>query len=72
MAHEISSMLIYQNISLDDACEIALKEKLNPFGGHAGLIAIDKDCNIKLIHNAERMYRAFKKSDGNKEISLYK
>ncbi len=71
VAHEISSMLLYKGISLEEACEKTMEEKLNPFGGHAGLIAIDKDCNVKFIFNAERMYRGFKCSDGSFEISLY-
>lgn len=71
VAHEVSSMLLYQGINLEQACDKAMEEKLNPFGGHAGLIAIDKSCNIKFIHNSDRMYKGFMCSDGRKEVSLY-
>ncbi|MBA3899290.1 MAG: isoaspartyl peptidase/L-asparaginase [Bacteroidetes bacterium] len=71
VAHEISSMLLYQGINLGQACENAMGKILNPFGGDAGLIAIDKDCNVKIIHNAVRMYKGFRCSDGRREVSLY-
>jgi beta-aspartyl-peptidase (threonine type) len=61
-AHEISALLQYKKISLKRASEKVLLEKLNPFGGHAGLVAIDKHANVRCVHNTERMYRAWKVS----------
>jgi L-asparaginase / beta-aspartyl-peptidase len=71
VAHEISSMLLYGKLDLEQACEKTIEGILNPFGGHAGLVAMDKDCNIKFVFNTIRMYRGFKKSDGSSEVSLY-
>ncbi len=70
-AHEISCMLEFQKISLEEACEKMMQEKLTPFGGHAGLIALDREGNYKCVHNAERMYRAWMKSGEQIEAWLY-
>ncbi|HET6245171.1 MAG: isoaspartyl peptidase/L-asparaginase [Bacteroidetes bacterium] len=71
VAHEISSMLLYHNIDLNQACEKTMKEKLTPFGGHAGLVAMDKEGNVKFIHNSHRMYRGYKGSGEKTLIELY-
>jgi len=70
-AHEISALLEYKKISLKEASEKVLLEKLNPFGGHAGLVAIDKYANVRYIHNTERMYRAWKVSGEKLQADLY-
>ena len=71
VAHEISSLLLYQQIDLNSACEKTMLEKLNPFGGHAGFVAIDKEGTVKFIHNSERMYRGQKISGEQTIIGLY-
>jgi L-asparaginase / beta-aspartyl-peptidase len=70
-AHEISSLLKYKGMDLSEACEKMLQEKLTPFGGHAGLVAIDTEGSIKYVFNTERMYRAWRDTSGQVTIKLY-
>ena len=58
-AHEISALLKYGKMSLADACEKTMQEKVTPFGGQAGLVALDHEGNIKYVFNTKRMYRGW-------------
>ena len=71
VAYDISCLMEYKGLSLNEACEIVVKQKLVKTGGEGGLIAIDSKGNIELSFNSEGMYRAFKKSDGENFIGIY-
>ncbi len=72
VAHDISCLMEYKDLSLQVACDILVYDKLIKIGGEGGLIAIDKAGNIYMPFNSDGMYRAFKKSDGTGEIKIYK
>lgn len=56
---------------VDAAHEVVIK-KLVTVGGEGGLIAIDTKGNITMSFNSAGMYRGFMKSDGTKDILIYK
>lgn len=72
VAYDVSAMMEYKNLSLEKAADKIVNEKLKNDGGEGGLIAIDKDGNISMPFNTPGMYRAFKKSSGEKELLIYK
>jgi L-asparaginase / beta-aspartyl-peptidase len=61
VAYDISCLMEYKGLSLKDACEIVVHQKLVKLGGEGGLIALDSRGNIELSFNSEGMYRAAKK-----------
>ena len=63
-AKDISDMMLYKNISLEEATNEAIK-KLSAIDGSGGLIAIDKDGNICMPMNTTGMYRASYRSIDN-------
>ena len=71
-AYDVSALMEYRKLSLEDACRIAVHEKLNAIKGEGGLIAIDKNNNICLSFNSEGMYRAFTKNGKDIYIEIYK
>ena len=71
VAYDISSQIEYKKISIDLAAKNTLK-KVKDLGGNGGVIGIDKNGNILMDFNTEGMYRGYKKSDGESEISIYK
>ena len=71
VAYDISSQIEYKKISIDLAAKNTLK-KVKDLGGSGGVIGIDKNGNILMDFNTEGMYRGYKKSDGESEISIYK
>lgn len=71
VAYDISCLMEYKNLTLKEACEIVVQQKLVKIGGEGGLIALDAKGNIELPFNSEGMYRAMKKSDGELYIGIY-
>jgi len=72
VAYDISCLIEYKGLSLEEACRIVVMEKLVKLGGEGGLIAIDKMGNISLPFNSEGMYRASMKSGEEEYIAIYK
>ncbi|MEO8146399.1 MAG: isoaspartyl peptidase/L-asparaginase [Bacteroidia bacterium] len=72
VAYDVACLMEYKNLSLHDACNIVVNEKLKTIGGEGGLIAIDKNGNIELSFNSDGMYRAHAKSDGVIKVEIYK
>lgn len=72
VAYDVSCLMEYKGLSLKQACEIVVKDKLVKIGGEGGLIALDTKGNIELPFNSEGMYRAMKKQDGDIYVAIYK
>jgi L-asparaginase / beta-aspartyl-peptidase len=72
VAYDVSCLMEYQNLSLQQACEQVVMHKLVAFGGEGGLIAIDFNGDICLPFNSEGMYRASKKNNEETFVGIYK
>ena len=72
VAYDISCLIEYKGLSLKEACDIVVYDKLVKIGGEGGLIAIDKHGNIEMPFNSEGMYRACRNSAGRSEVLIYK
>lgn len=72
VAYDISCLMEYKNLSLKEACDIVVMDKLVKIGGEGGLIAIDKNGNIELPFNSDGMYRALKKENEKIYVGIYK
>jgi beta-aspartyl-peptidase (threonine type) len=71
VAHDVSALMEYLKLSLNDAAEMVINSKLKTVGGEGGLIGIDKDGNITLTFNTPGMYRAYKTSTGEFGINIF-
>ena len=65
VAYDVSCLIEYKGLSLQQACDVVVKDKLVKMGGEGGLIAVDNQANIVLSFNSEGMYRA---SQRNSEL----
>ncbi len=72
VAYDISCLMEYKGLSLEQACHLVVKEKLVAFGGEGGLVAADALGNLCLPFNSEGMYRAWAKADGQIHTAIYK
>lgn len=72
VGHDISCLMAYKGLSLIDACNVLVHDKLIKINGEGGLVAVDKNGNVALPFNSEGMYRAYAHSDGRVEINIYK
>ena len=71
VAYDVSCLIEYGKMSLDDAANTVIHKKLKKIGGDGGLIAIDRLGNITMPYNTEGMYRAAKSTNSKNEISIY-
>jgi L-asparaginase / beta-aspartyl-peptidase len=72
VAHDISCLMAYKGLSLKEACNSVVMDKLVKIGGEGGLIALDANGTIELPFNSEGMYRASVKEGENVFIGIYK
>lgn len=71
VAHDVSALMEYKGLSLQEACDTVIKDKLLKIGGEGGLIAVDAKGNGLFSFNSKGMYRARKNSEGVEEIAYY-
>ena len=72
VAYDISCLMAYKGLSLKEACDIVVMDKLVKIGGEGGLIALDANGTIELPFNSEGMYRASVKEGENVFVGIYK
>lgn len=70
-AYDVSCLMEYKNMSLQEACEEVVFKKLLAMHGDGGLIGMDAKGNAALIFNSAGMYRGLKDSDGTNMIAIY-
>jgi len=70
-AHEVSALMKYRSMTLQEAAQAAL-EAVKELGGTGGLIAIDKKGDIALPFNTNGMYRGYIDPNGKFVVEIYK
>jgi len=71
-AYDVSAMMEYGNLSLEDAMNEVVMVKLKNIGGEGGMIGVDASGKISMYFNSEGMYRAMKDSEGREEIGIFR
>lgn len=71
-AYDVSCLMEYKGLSLEDATNVVVMDKLMKIDGEGGMIGVDANGNAALIFNCEGMYRGFWSSDGKREVAIYK
>lgn len=71
-AYDIAALMDYGGLSLHEACEAVVMEKLPALGGSGGLIAVDREGNIALPFNSEGMYRAWGYAGDAPSVGIYR
>jgi beta-aspartyl-peptidase (threonine type) len=71
VAHDISALMEYKNLSLKEASHEVIQNKLSDLGGTGGIIAVDKNGNIVMEFNTAGMYRASMNDTGDLKIAIY-
>ncbi len=72
VAYDISCLMEYKGLSLKEACDVVVMDKLVKLGGEGGLIALDAKGNIELPFNSDGMYRGKISSDTDIYIGIYR
>ncbi|MFN8343231.1 MAG: isoaspartyl peptidase/L-asparaginase [Cyclobacteriaceae bacterium] len=59
VGHEVSSLMAYGGLTLQQATDSVVMKKLVRMGGEGGLVALDRQGNVSMTFNSEGMYRGF-------------
>jgi beta-aspartyl-peptidase (threonine type) len=70
-AHEVSALMQYRGLKLQEAAQTAL-DTVKQLGGTGGLIAIDKNGEIALPFSTNGMYRGYVDPNGKFVIEIYR
>ncbi len=71
-AYDVSCLMEYKGLSLHEAMNIVVNDKLPKLDGEGGIIGVDAQGNHAMILNSAGMYRGYRSSDGNSEIAIYR
>lgn len=71
VAYDISCLMEYKGLSLREACDVVVHDKLVKIHGEGGLVALDKHGNIELPFNSEGMYRGYA-TETERKVMIYK
>lgn len=72
VAYDISCLMEYAGMSLKEACNKVVLDKLVKINGEGGLVALDNQGNIEMPFNSEGMYRACTNQFEEQIIAIYK
>lgn len=72
VAYDVSCLMEYKGMTVEAAATEVINKRILEIGGDGGLIAVDAKGNIAMPFNTEGMYRAFKTSENEKEVLIYK
>ena len=70
-AYDVSCLMEYKGISLQEAMHIVVNEKLVKIAGEGGMIGVDANGNVAMIFNSAGMYRGVKNNKGLNQVSIY-
>jgi beta-aspartyl-peptidase (threonine type) len=71
VAHDISCLIEYKGLSLRDACNVVVKDKLVKMGGEGGLIAVNAAGDFCFSYNSAGMNRGVRNSEGLNFVGFY-
>jgi beta-aspartyl-peptidase (threonine type) len=72
VAYDISALMKYNDLSLQQAADEVIMNKLKTQNAEGGIIAVDKNGNISMTFNTAGMYRGYITSEGESEVLIYK
>jgi len=71
-AYDIAALMEYGGLSLQEASDAVVMEKLPALGGSGGVISIDREGNVALPFNCEGMYRAWGYAGDAPNVGIYR
>lgn len=72
VAHDISALMEYKGLSLEEASQNVVNDKLVKAGGSGGVICVDRDGNVSMPFNSTGMFRGFATADGKSGVFIFR
>jgi L-asparaginase / beta-aspartyl-peptidase len=70
-AHDVSCLMEYKGMSLQQAMQEVVNNKLIKMNGEGGMIGVDAAGNVAMVLNSAGMYRGMRNSDGEDYVKIY-
>jgi len=71
VAHDISALMEYKGLPIQEAARIVIHEKVAKLGGDGGIVGIDNRGNVAMEMNTPGMYRAHIDANGTLTVKIY-
>ncbi len=71
VTHDISALMEYKEMSLEDAADLVINRKLKNQKANGGIVAIDKNGNISMKFNTPGMFRGYMLENKNPIVEMY-
>jgi beta-aspartyl-peptidase (threonine type) len=71
-AYDVSCLMEYKGLSLEEAMNVVVHDKLMKVDGEGGMIGVDAIGNAAMVFNSDGMYRGMRRSDGINKVAIYK
>ncbi len=71
-AYDVSCLMEYKNMSLQQAMNEVINNKLIKMDGEGGMIGVDAAGNVAMLLNSAGMYRGMHNSNGEHIVAIYK
>jgi beta-aspartyl-peptidase (threonine type) len=71
-AYDVSCLIEYKGLSLEEAMNVVVHDKLLQIDGEGGMVGVNAKGNAAMIFNSAGMYRGVKSSTGKNEVAIYK
>ncbi len=71
-SYDVSCLMEYKGLSLQEAMNNVVNEKLVNMKGEGGMIGIDANGNTAMVFNSAGMYRGLKSNSGENIVAIYK
>ena len=70
-AHDVNALMEYKGLSLTEAMNEVVHQKLIAIKGEGGMIGVDAQGNTAMVFNSAGMYRAMRNSKGESSVGIY-
>ncbi len=70
-AHDIAALVQYKGLSVAEAAQIVIHDKIKPAGGLGGAIVLDAGGRLAMTYSSEGMYRGYVTRDGAMQVKIY-
>ncbi|MBS0262380.1 MAG: isoaspartyl peptidase/L-asparaginase [Planctomycetes bacterium] len=71
VARDITLLMEYKGLSVKDAADTVIRDKLEKAGGEGAAIVLDRKGNFVTSRNTEGLYRGYVTADGQRSVLLF-
>lgn len=71
-AYDVSCLMEYKGLSLEEAMNVVVHDKLMKIDGEGGMVGVDAKGNAAMVFNSEGMYRGVRSNNGKNEVAIYR